>query len=482
MGFGILILTSVFSFGLFAAGHDLSTSPPTTNQTGAVVTGNGSGFIAAWVEWAPQGRNTIVSGRASGDGASIGSAGAAIEQPQVQSMAIAHSPSDTLVAWIADGNVYAERLSASGLPLATILLTPTKVFPSDIAVAWNGSRYFVIWSTSQQLTGAFIAADGSSTPPHAFFTEPSSVSNVPVVPDMAWNGQHFLVVFGELPPPCMFTCPVSYPDRFRLMRVSVEGDAIDSPPLLITGIHRRAHVASSGAESLIALDGLGDVSRIIARDESSLTIDAETPLFRWYSEIASGVVWDGATYTVGWRYVGKDTSWIGAAHVARSGFPFDYRFTAAGGPFSYPNTLWWGRPSVAVNDIGLAAFAITETSSSFSRARLYLASEFAPMPPPPPAPRNVVSYAGGNSARIDWQSDDGAAGFVVEVWSIYYDIWSGYYNAWSLYGTLPGDARTTTVNANADSLFRVRAFGPGGVSDGPVTTIRSMPRRRAERP
>jgi hypothetical protein len=460
-------------FTLLAGGHDLATSPPTASQIGAVVTGNGAGFIAAWLESAPQNRNTIVWRRAGAGGEPIEGAGAAIEQPYVPSIAIAHSPSETLFAWIADGNVYAERLSPSGVPLATILLTPEKAYPSDVAVAWNGSRYFVIWATSQQLAGAFIASDGSSTPPHPFFVEPSPASKQPVVPELAWNGQHFIVVFGEQPPPCMVTCPLSSPDRFRVMRVSAEGDAIDSSPLVITGKHRRAHVASSGAESLIALDNSSDVSTIVAHDQNGLTLDAETLLFPWYPEISSVVVWDGAMYIVGWRYVGTDVSWIGAASVTRSGLPFDYRFTAAGGPIPYASSLWWGQPSIAVNEGGMTAFATTETSSSFARARLYLASEFAPMPAPPASPRNAVSFFAGDTARIDWQSDGGAAGFVVEVWS-------DYDNSWTLYRTVPGDARTTF--AFPGGLFRIRAFGPGGISEGASISSGSMKRRRAERP
>ena len=51
------------------------------------------------------------------------------------------------------------------------------------------------------------------------------------------------------------------------MRVSADGDAIDSSPLTITGTHLGVHVASSGAESLITLDGLDQVSTIVAHDE-----------------------------------------------------------------------------------------------------------------------------------------------------------------------------------------------------------------------
>jgi hypothetical protein len=164
---------------------------------------------------------------------------------------------------------------------------------------------------------------------------------------------------------------------------------------------------------------------------------------------------------------------MGVAHVTRSGSPLDYRF-AATGPLPYGGTISWGRPSAAVNEAGITAFTISEatTSSSFVRARLYLASELAPMPAPPTAPGNVVSYFSGNTARIDWQSET-AAGFAVE-WS-----WDSG-KSWHFYQTVSGDARSTTISyAVVGNQFRVRGLGPGGMSEGTVTSIGSPQRRHA---
>jgi hypothetical protein len=470
----LLLLTALFTLSLFAAGHDL-TPPPTANQLLPVVTGNGSGFTAAWYEPALS-HYRLVSSVVSANGEPIEGGVAATDQPPVQSIAIAHSPSEALVVWTADHNLLAERLSPSGTPLSTTLVTFGTDYVSDVAVAWNGNRYFVIWSNSVQLFGAFVAPDGSSTTPRAFFSEPFFNGQRPdefaLAPKVAWDGQHFVVVFAEVPNRICYTlCPSPDPDRFRVMRVSADGDALDSSPLVIAGSHLRAHVASSGAQSLIALDSVHDVSTIVAHTAGGLTLEAETPLFRWFSDIASDVVWDGATFTVGWRYAGANANWIGAAHVTPSGLPFDYRSTAAGAlPY-----VWWGRPSMAANEAGATAFVVSDevAPSSLARARLYLASELAPMPPPPPAPRNVVSYFGGNTARIEWQSDP-AAGFVIE-WS-----WD-FGKDWNFVQTVPGDARTTTVYASVGNQFRVRAFGPGGFSEGTITSIGSLQRHRAER-
>jgi hypothetical protein len=458
---------------LFAAGHDLTSSPPQSDQQLPVVTGNGAGFTAAWTDLTYP--RAVMSRGVSGSGEPL--AALAISERPASSMAIAHSPFDTLVV-INDGNVSAVRLTPSGIPLNTILLWSGDAFQSsrEVAVAWNGSRYFVIWSYFNQLIGAFISPGGSSTQPRAFLTEPDSSRLLP--PDVAWDGQHFVVVVGEKPS-VSCSCPPPDTIQFRVMRVSAGGDAIDASPLVITGDHLRAHVASSGSESLITLDGAGGVSSIIAHDGSALTLDAETPLFSWYANIASAVAWNGLTYTVAWRYLsGYDLSfaagpgWLVAAQVTRAGLAFDYRATAASAHFSL-------NPHVraAANEAGTTALVTEEfaESSRYGRARLYLVSELPPMPAPPPAPANMVSFLSGPYARIDWEASGAENGFVVE-----FTRDSG--KQWTFVSVLPADARSATVTGTPDALYRIRALGPGGSSEGTMIKIVSSQRRRAERP
>jgi hypothetical protein len=470
----VLIGAILFASSLFAAGHDLTTSPPAANQLQAVMTANGSGFTAAWIEQAI-GRNAVVSSVLNAKGEPIEGGVASTDTPLVSSLAIAHSPSGTLIVWTTEDKLIAERRSPSGTSLSTTLVTFGNGYVSNAAAAWNGSRYFVTWTNGVRIAGAFVAPDGSSTAPHIFFSEPvvsgQFQKELLLAPDLAWDGQQFIVVFGEvLNALCLVTCPAPLPDQFRVMRVSADGDAIDSSPLIITGSHLRARVASSGSESLIALDAYQGVSTIVVHTDGGITLGAETPVFSWISDTSSAVVWDGATFTVGWTYRGSDANRIATAHVTRSGLPFDYRFTAAA---AFP-TAFWGWPAMAVNEAGDAAFVVSERTGqppAFARARLYLASEFVPMPPPPPAPRNVVSYFNGSTARIDWQSDP-ASGFVI-------DSWWPVYQTWFPGGTIPGDARSATVYAAVGNLVRVRAFGLGGLSEGTIITIGSMPRRRA---
>lgn len=88
-------------------------------------------------------------------------------------------------------------------------------------------------------------------------------------------------------------------------------------------------------------------------------------------------------------------------------------------------------------------------------------------------PRNAISLFGGKMERINWQGDD-VLGYLVQ-WS--YDFGT----TWRNYAVLPGDARSITVPVTIGNLFRISAFGPGGVSAATVTSIGSEPRRRAAR-
>lgn len=96
------------------------------------------------------------------------------------------------------------------------------------------------------------------------------------------------------------------------------------------------------------------------------------------------------------------------------------------------------------------------------------------MPLPPAAPGNVVSYfIGGRVVRIEWQPSEEAAGYAV-------DLTYGGSDIWYLYTASSLDVRLATAFTSIGDRYRIRAFGPGGLSDGTIITI-GMPRQRAVR-
>jgi hypothetical protein len=307
------------------------------------------------------------------------------------------------------------------------------------AVAWSGNRFFVVWTDRQQLFGAFVGTDGTTTPPRPLGVQTplSAASSL----HLAWDGRQFIVVFAETTP----------------------------------GV--RVHVASSGAESMIVLDTDRDTSAMVVRDGTAgLQFGPEVPLFRWFNSYGSDIAWNGSHYVVAWRYsLGlRAPGWIGVSRISQSGLPIGSLFTpTAGPPEDVPP---YSAPSVAANDAGDAAVVISEVAppSYTARARIYLTSELAPMPPPPPTPRNVVVYVTGTTTTITWQSDRTPLGFETERSDDFGRTW--------VRNGLAGDVRNLTVPSSARApLYRVSAFGAGGFSEPVVATIGKMERRRAER-
>jgi hypothetical protein len=456
------------------AAHAATTVLSPVRQFGPAVTGNGAGFTAAWLEQDGGGKR-IVAGRINPAGEPLDGTGIPLDLRASAAPVIAHGPSEELIVWTGNGRLVASRLSPfSGLLDATPIDIAPLAFGS-YDVVWNGSRFFVVWTDGSRFFGAFVGSDGVATSPRDLGVQISSVDTSSASAlDVAWDGRQFIVVYAETSP--LFCTCIASPDRVRVLRISTAGVAIDVVPVLIPGKHFAAHVASSGSESLIVLDRAGGASSVVVRDESgTLHLDPEVPVFDWFVG-TSGVAWDGSSYVVAVRYAASpafetEAGWLAAVQVSESGIPLRTVITPAAGP---PDFSFATAPSVATDVAGGTAFVISEvTSPTFvARARLYLLSEFSPtpMPAPPPAPRNAVSYFGGTTTRIDWQSDGGGSGFLIE-------RSTDFGKNWSPYAVLPADARTTTVTAKIGDLFRVRAFGPGGLSEGTITSIGSPQRR-----
>jgi len=470
------ILATVDANGI-APGTATPTAATPVRQLLPAVAGNGSGFTAAWMEQT-SGSRSIVTGRVDDDGQPLDGSGIPIGQNFPSAPAIARGFSQTLIAWGNNDGVVAARFTPSGDVLdPTPIAIARPAHASSVAVSWNGSRYFVAWADGIQLWDAFVGADGVATAPKLLGIQATPL-NYPGDLDVAWDGRQFIVVYSEVSYAGVVCGECALvPDHVRVLRVSATGDAIDVMPVRIPGEHRRAHVASSGAGSLLALDSTTDTSTMVIGEEFGfLKLGPEVPLFHWFSSIGSDLVWSGSAYVAGWRFTQspKDAGWLGAAQISQSGVLLRSLFAPGDGPVDL--TAGPAVPSIAANDAQDAAFVISEIAppANIARARLYLMSEMTPMPAPPPAPRNVVSYFGGSTTLIEWQSDD-ADGFLLEESIDFGKSW--------IPALVTGDVRSATLRYGfPGNLFRVSALGPGGLSTGTITSIGSPQRRRATRP
>lgn len=460
-----------------ARGTALPTAATAVRQFLPAVAGNGSGFTAAWMEQI-SGLRSIAAGRVSAEGQPLDGSGIPLDQTFPSPPVIARGFSQTLVAWSHSDSVNAVRLSPSGDVLDTTPISVARqAHASSIAVSWNGSRYFIAWADGIQLWGAFVGLDGVTTAPKLLGIQATPL-NYPEDLDMAWDGRQFIVVYGEVSYGTVVCGECALvPDHVRILRVSAAGDAIDVMPVQIPGAHRRAHVASSGTESLLALDTRTDTSSMVITEEFGyLKLGPEVPLFHWFYDIGSDVVWNGSMYVAGWRYTPspKDAGWLGVSQISQSGVPLRSSFTRSDGPADV--TAGPAVPSIAANDAQETAFVISEIAppANVTRARLYLLSEMATMPAPPPAPRNVVSHFGGSKTLIEWQHEGGADGFLVEVTIDFGKTW--------LPILATSDIHSVVIQGAAIGLlYRVSAFGPGGLSAGTITSIGSPQRQRAAR-
>jgi len=467
---GSTLTATVDATGIAAHPPEAIVSP--VGQVFPVVAGNGAGFTAAWLEL-EAGARRIVAARISPTGESLDGTGIVLDPAASSAPVIAHGAAEELIVWIGNGRLRAARLSPfSGLLDATpIDIAPLSYGSYD--VAWNGSEFFVVWTDGTKFFDAFVRPDGVVTTPSDIRMPATSdtASNL----DIAWDGRQFILVYSEAPP--VFCTCIPTPDHVRLTRISADGAAVDAVPLRIPGV-AVAHVASSGSESLVVLDrNHGPTSIVVHGEDATLHLDLEIPLFNWFSGM-SNVEWDGSSYVVAARYFltpawQTEAGGLAAIQVSQAGIPLRTLTAAAAGPSDF---LHVSPPSIATDAAAGTAFVISEVSPPVyaARARIYLLSEFAeaPLPLPPPAPRNAVSYFGGTKARIDWKSDGGANGFLIER-SV------DFGKTWISAAVVPADARTITVDAKIGDLFRVRAFGPGGLSEGSVTSIGSMFRHRA---
>jgi len=445
-----------------------------------VVAGNGAGFTAAWLDWsadthnAAAGRVTPRGEALDGPGINLGETG-----PPGTPLAIAHGPSGELIVWTANGHLVAGRLTPFGVALdATPIVIASLPFPSSVtcSVAWNGSRFFVVWTDGTRLIGSFVGSDGVATPPRVIGIQ-LPPNTFPIEPDVAWDGRQFIVVYGEVPPHvCVEGCIPQAVD-IRVLRVSADGIAIDTDPVRIPGFHAHAHVASSGTESLIALDSNTDTSAMIVREQNFLLqLGPEIPLFHWLNTFGSDVTWTGSLYVVAWRYEFLQTQpgWIGVSRISQQGVPFGSLYTPAAGPAENASPL--STPSVASNDAGEAAVVISEMAppTYVARGRLYLMSELAPMPVAPRPPRNAVMERTGAKITMSWQSDGPNDGFFIEASS---DSGRNWFPA----AVTAGEGITILSGYPASYLFRVRAIGPGGLSEPAAATVVIVDRRRAVR-
>lgn len=447
----------------------LADFPTTTaaRQEQPVIASDGVDYVAAWLEH--DGTDVIAMiGRVTRSGTPLDGPGVALPVPgkSIWNVSIARGPgSDALVVVSAPQGLFAFRWSSrAGLLDASPIVLAAFGAPYGTAVAWNGSRYLVVWSggSSSSLTGRFIGSDGALSAAIAIPMATAAFAGEPRGTAIAWDGQQFLVASGIAPAfICnLSACPTIPAEEVRLARAAADGSLLDAAPYRILD-STSARIATSGSEFLVALTSPGGITTVVVHGAAT-GLSVSAPAMTIPDGGSFDVTWDGANYDIAWTGFGD---WLRLTYLNRSGDVLQTRFTTASVT---------GVPSAAANGAGDVAIGIAEEAppSGLTRARMYASSELQPAPPPPAAPTYAISHLAGHNALLQW--DGNAPGFLVEM--LFHP------NVWGPVQRVKGDVHEATVYANPGYFFRIRAYGPGGTSpDGAITSVGSDHRARAVR-
>jgi hypothetical protein len=211
-----------------------------------------------------------------------------------------------------NGDVVARRLDRSGNLLdSEPLLLQKNAYISDQAVAWTGTAFFVITSTSASL----VTESGDVK---ALGNVSSSYSHPAVV---ASNASQTLVaspVYAPCGPIPECWVPVV---GLSLVRFQPDGTRSDAQPTTIPA-SGGYHLATSGHEfALVTTEG-GAKIRTIHTEGPQITVSDPAPLLATPATgatgaVATNVIWDGMNYVVSWRSGIGDQQSIGVARFDR---------------------------------------------------------------------------------------------------------------------------------------------------------------------
>ena len=210
--------------------------------------------------------------------------------------AVAYGDGVYLAAWRGtEDELRVARISASGVLLgapAVIAAVPDARSwqPSARpAVAWNGSKFLVVWN-GPMLRGALVTPAGELT----------LIGSIPggVDPALAWNGQRFVLVTA-VKETSSFGLEPLYPTDVEATVLNAEGTALGEPRLIIVASSQPA-VATSGSEFLVTAE-FDD--RLVARwlDRSASPLSTQFQLgtvARNHDYGANGIGWNGSAYVM----------------------------------------------------------------------------------------------------------------------------------------------------------------------------------------
>jgi hypothetical protein len=432
-------------------------------QTTPLLASDGIGFLALWSD---QTRTATILSMLQADLGALNQpiSGSAFNSDfALQSPAsVAYGGSMFLAVWNRGQDILARRI-IGGIPEPTTILVARGSI-SDQAVAWDGHEFFVVYlSAIGGISGSTVSVSGSASAPI-----PLAQQTLPwLPPKVFWDGSQFIVGFIWMRSSLL---QINLPGGTAFFRVGADLNSLENP-VLIGNRAVRFHFALGAPASVVAFDRKNDnevpydtvVTRVVA-DSSGIRTGSEATLFRWPSDTASNIAWDGLGYVVAWRYA-MNGQW----RIATERLPADAPPERARGVQAQSADAL-SAPAIASNGMSDTLVAVSEVApgTSAARIRLYENRDLTELPAPPNAPRGLSMIGSPSGSMVEWERVNGeVAGYVIES--------AGTFP--HMLATVPANQLKTAVSGT--TAVRVRAFNAGGLSD-PSTTmnLQPAPRRR----
>jgi hypothetical protein len=437
-----------------------------------VVATDGSGYMAAWIEGTSTTGLTAVAAHFTHTSTAL-DAGIHLGSASMYgggNVAIAYGGGVYLVVWPSNAGLAGAIITSDGVVARQVVITTAA---NSSAVAWNGSEFFVVWAGSG-IFGASLSPSGvvgtakqiSPTPPSAsYFTNPQ----------IAWNGQQYVVTWLKIGPSyCVNECTPPVPFGADVMRVGADGTPLDANPTTLVssasdpgGIFS-AHLAASSESTVITLELWNRVDVVVLHPDFTLS---RRTFFQWlpfipylkWSDHAPDIVFDGTSYVIALRLRDGAGSWLKTARIPANGdgATFSSQAIAVSDPvFVNPAPSVAASATVLLDDQQVRAISDADIPA-------------APAAPPAP-PHDVAVAQSGGKMQVTWSGGEGADGFVVE---------RHYCNACDgvpLVMIRNGAAHTATVAIQPEKdpgSLRVLAYNTAGVS-APSEEVSLRGRRR----
>lgn len=382
---------------------------------------------------------------------------------------IVTAPGGYLAVWSTSQELRGAFITSGGVAGTPFLVAPTWE-AADAALAWNGTSFLAVWSMNGRIYGTTIFPTGSVGVVQRISPDPGPYSpDYYLTPDVAWDGTHFVVdwLVYRHPGGCVMPCFLLAANAILIEHVSVDGRPVGPQPLAaITNSERpinHAQIASAGnGTALLTIDRSNRLEIAVVRGAS---VDPPRALFDWLGVLSlrSDIAFDGSSYVIGWRFGDPWRSFIATAHIAASGSgaPFESR-AAVIGP-GEPSASPYAIPITESFDVALATVSPEESAVVVSevatpgdspRVNAYFTTEMPVMPLPPAAPHDVAAVYRDGVLEVTWAAGTDAQGFAIQ------NAGNGV-----LLGVAPAGATRATISPLFRGAVQVRAYNGGGIGN-----------------